>query len=165
MSKNLSFFFNYADGEFDGESFNGPSLMATLDVLSAERAASTDTWEGYSAWSVAIHVAYYKFYFVRAIRGTEKAGTFPYPKDEHGFGDPVEVSETAWAEMRAYLRKIHREAMSALKDLGPDRFVEIMPRWDMPYGKAVAWLLNHDTYHAAQIRNMGVPGLKEMRFG
>ena len=163
MSKNISFFFDHSDGEFDGESFNGPSLMATLDCLTAQSAASKDTWEGYSAWSVAIHVAYYKFYFVRSIRGQEIAGDFPYPKDKHGFGDPVEVTAEAWAELRAYLRKLHRTAMDSLVELGPDRFAEIMPRWDMPYGKAVAWLLGHDTYHTAQIRSMGVPGLKEKR--
>lgn len=163
MSKNISFFFDYADGEFDGESFNGPSLMATLDCLTAQAAASKDTWEGYSAWNVAIHVAYYKYYFVRAIRGQDAAGDFPYPKDKHGFGDPPEATAEAWAETRVYLRRIHRELMEALIELGPERFSETMPRWDMPYGKAVAWLLNHDAYHAAQIRNMGVPGLREKR--
>ena len=77
MSKNISFFFDYADGEFDGESFNGPSLMATLDCLTAQTAASTEPREGYSPWSVAIHVAYHKYYFVREHRAAAQAGATP----------------------------------------------------------------------------------------
>ncbi len=164
MEKVLSYFLDYAEAEFDGESFNGPSLMATLDGLSARAAANVETWEGYSAWSVAVHVAYYKFYFVRAILGPEKAGPFPYPKDEHGFGDPTVVSEEDWAALRGYLRRIHSDALDALRAIGAaGRLGDSMPRWDMPYGKAIAWLVGHDTYHAAQIRSMGVPGLQKKR--
>jgi len=63
-----------ADDEFDGECFNGPSFMKTLEKLDPEAAAGTDT-----------------------------------------------------------------------------------------YARALAWLASHDTFHAAQIRSMGVTGLKEKR--
>jgi hypothetical protein len=161
MDSTNAYFFDYADAEFDGESFNGDSLMKTLERLSPELAADTGTWEGYSAWSVAIHLAWFKYFIARSLLGETGVGAFPFEHGEHGFGKPAEVTAKAWTETRRYLAKIHRIASDAMRGASPEKLASTMPEWEMPYGQAIAWLLGHDTCHLAQIRNMGVPGLKD----
>jgi hypothetical protein len=51
--------------------------------------------------------------------------------------------------------------MSTLRAAPDSIFDEPMPKWGTTIGRVVIWLLSHDTYHGAQLRNMGVPGLKE----
>ena len=62
-------------------SFNGPALVETLRSLSPAEAASTDTYEGYSAWTVALHVLYYKQMIAREIGGTVGQGDRGYRGD------------------------------------------------------------------------------------
>jgi hypothetical protein len=152
-----------ANDEFAGHSFNGLSLMKTLDSLDAAQAAWTATWEGYSAWEVALHVAYYKFYIARALAGEGRTGPYPFEKGSYGFWMPAERSEAAWAEARAYLVTSHGLAMEAIGAASGEKLAETMPKWEMPFRKAAVWLCSHDSYHTAQIRSMGVPGLKEAR--
>ncbi|HET7838643.1 MAG TPA: hypothetical protein VFL04_02700, partial [Rectinemataceae bacterium] len=56
---------------------------------------------------------------------------------------------------------IHARLMSLVRAAPDAKFEEPTPRWEVPIGKAVAWVFGHDSYHASQLRNMGVPGLKE----
>jgi hypothetical protein len=161
MNDTSLYLFDYADAEFDGDSFNGDSLLKTLAGLTPEVAADTRTWEGYSAWSVALHLAWYKYFIGRSLAGEAAVGAYPYEHDKHGFGKPAEVSAAAWVAVREYLVKIHRITATAIRSASPEKLAETMPEWETPYGKAIAWYLGHDTCHIAQIRNMGVPGLKE----
>lgn len=57
MTDFLTYALDYIDAEFQGKPWNGLSLKVTLDKLSAAEAASGQTWEGYSAWSIALHCA------------------------------------------------------------------------------------------------------------
>jgi len=166
MSDTTKYFYDYAEAEFNGRSFNGESLMGTLGKLGSEAAASRATHEGYSAWSVAIHVAWCKYFLATSLLGAGGAaalGDFPWAHGEDGFGEPVEVSERAWKEALAYLGKVHAAAAAAIRAAGPEDLARTMPVWGIPFGQAIAWYLGHDGYHAAQIRNMGVPGLREVR--
>lgn len=161
MDRSLALLLDLADAEFDGESFNGPSFMKTLESLTPEQAASGGTYEGYSAWEVAHHVAYYKYYIARALGAADDIEPYPLPKGKSGFAPPLEATEAAYKELLGYLRRAHRCATEAIRGADPAKLVETMPKWDIPFAKAAAWLCTHDTYHAAQIRSMGVPGLKE----
>ncbi len=153
-----------ADAEFFGESYNGKSLMATLAKISASDSASNSTYEGYSAWSVVLHLAWCKW----LVRGAfldegAKAEPYPYPVGKGGFAEPIDKGEEAWKACIAYFESLHRETMKAIRLHAADRYDETMEAWGIPKGKAAVWLCSHDTYHTAQIRNMGVPGFKAKR--
>lgn len=163
MSTYQSILLGYADAQFDGESYDGPSFMKTLDGLSWEAAASTQTYEGYSAWEVALHVLYYKYYFIRALGAEGSIEPYPYP--EGHFISPPEVGEEAWRLLRARLRGAHAVVMEAIRAFPESRLDELIPKWGEPYGKGIAWLCGHDAYHSAQLRSMGVPGLKAPKEG
>jgi len=151
-----------ADSEFDGESYNGASLMATLGKIDAAAAASDSTFEGYSAWSVVLHVAWCKWVVARALLGEAAAavlGPYPWPEGKGGFLEPADPSPAAWAEVLAYLPRLHAMTMKAMREADAAILSREVPEWKIPLGKAAAWLCSHDTYHTAQIRSMGVPGI------
>jgi hypothetical protein len=165
MVRSFDLLADLADAEFDGESYNGKSLIATLSALDAERAVANTTFEGYSAWAVASHLAYCKWVVAKSLlgKGSEELGAYPYTQENGGFGDPPEASVEAWALFIAYLRRLHAVAMRAIRERGDELFDRELPEWKIPIGKAAVWLCGHDGYHTAQIRSMGVPGLKRDR--
>jgi len=150
-----------ADKEFEGESFNGPPLMATLDSLSAEEARSEATYEGYSAWEIAVHCAFYKHTIAEALGETVEK--FPY--EEKNFSPlpapaGAAADDAAWKSARALLRRSHHAVMKAIRAASPEKLDETWPEWDVPFWEAVAWLCTHDVFHNAQIRSMGLPSLR-----
>jgi uncharacterized damage-inducible protein DinB len=162
MDTRLQLLVSLADDEFDGECFNGLSFMKTLEKLGPEAAARTDTYEGYSAWGVALHVAYYKYFIAKSL-GVAGMVSYPFDEGTYGFGAPSAVSAEAWKAVRDYLRTAHKKVWDAARKLSPARLDETMPELKIPYARALAWLATHDTFHVAQIRSMGVAGFKEKR--
>ncbi len=159
MDTKLYALLELADIEFDGESFNGPSLMATLDGLTAAEAASEATFEGYSAWEIAIHCAYYKYL---VAEGLDKAdGITPYPYRESSFPPlPVPADEDAWRATRAYLRKAHHGVMKAIRSCTDAELEAVFPKWEISFHKTITWLCSHDIMHNGQIRSMGLASLR-----
>jgi hypothetical protein len=160
MEKTLLALLNLADAEFDGRSLNGPSMMKTLEGLTAAQAASTATWEGYSVWEVVLHNIYHKYFVARSLGAAQALEPYPYPQANFAPA-PAGPTDAAWKETLAYLRRSHAVCMAAVRALPEDRLDTQMPEWKLAYRDVVAWLCTHDTYHTAQIRSMGVPVLKD----
>jgi len=157
---------DYADAEFDGESCNGASLMGTLRALDAAQAAAESTFEGYSAWSVALHVAYCKWAVAKGMLDdadraalAAELGPYPHPIGAGGFAAPLDSSAEAWEACLAYLARVHGVAMRVVREADDAEVEREFALWKMPMGKAIVWLCGHDSYHTAQIRSMGLPGL------
>jgi uncharacterized damage-inducible protein DinB len=159
MERSLDALLEVANAEFSGNSLNGHSFMETLESLSPGMAAYDFTYEGYSAWEVAHHVAYFKHRVTKALDPSLEP--YPLPKGPSGFAAPLAVSDEAWRAVLDYLKDIHARALEAIRKAPASKFDEPMPKWEVSIGEAVAWLCTHDLYHTAQLRNMGVPGLKE----
>lgn len=150
--------FSMIDAEFDGKSWNGPSFMATLEKLSWQEASDKKTWEGYSAWEIALHCAKCKVTIARDLGKTISGWTYP---DEGWFPAPKTASAEAWQSDKALLADIHRTCMEALRGMTDADLEKPMPSWKAPWKDVIAWLLTHDAFHGAQIRSMGLPSLRE----
>ena len=139
-------------------SMNGPSLVETLRSLSPEEAASTDTYEGYSACGVALHVLYLKHLVSR-----ELGATLPeYEYEETDFPKlPGELTQAAWDKVIGEIEAAHRGFVDALSASPAESLDGTFEAWKTSKGKAAAWLVAHDTAHNGQIRNMGLPSLKK----
>ncbi len=153
-------FFDIIDREFNGESWNGLSLMGTFGKLSAAEAASTDTWEGYSAWSIGIHCAKCKYMVAKDLGAP--VPEWPFSKEDW-FPVPPVVSEDAWAKDKLLFAALHDTCMTALRSLTESDLETVMPSWKAKYGEVVAYLCTSDTFHGAQIRSMGLPGLQDKK--
>ena len=69
----------------------------------------------------------------------------------------------AWDAAREYLGQIHRKTMEAIRTADSSVLAGELAAWRMPVAQAVAWSCGHDTYHTAQIRNMGLPAFRGQR--
>lgn len=173
--KNLSeLVFEYADEEFHGRSFHGHSLIETLRQLDEISASDTNTYEGYCAWEILNHVCYCKILVVRGLNALYgnpddsgyMDGIEPIPFEFKDFAPiPESRPSGSWNKVIDYFERVHKNCMNAIKDVKPEMLAMTMPDWKFSYGKIIAWLFTHDTYHNAQIRNMGIPGLKEKKIG
>jgi hypothetical protein len=153
----IAFIADVFDAEFDGKPWNGPSLMATLEKLGRERAASTGTFEGYSAWEIAIHCAKYKDIVARELGANVPEWPFS-PKGN--FPPPEGTDERAWQRDLRYFREAHTACSLAIRAMGAATFESEFSVWKCPWKDALAWLITHDCYHAAQIRSMGLSEFK-----
>ena len=161
MTNNLKLLSDMADREFRGHTFNGQSLMETLRPLTAAEAADRNTVEGYSAWDNLIHCVFFKYVAVRHLGAS--APCDPYPWKEGSFPPIPDVSETAWTKALDYAELVHDTFLAALKGLDEARLGEPFPAWDCTLGEALIWIPPHDTYHVAQVRNMGLARFKKPR--
>jgi len=147
--------------EFRGHTFNGYSLMETLRAMSAKTAASTETYEGFSAWDNLVHVVFFKFNLTRVLGFADPL--LPYPWAEGSFPPISDTSEAAWQRALDYAELVHDTYIGALGSIGPERFSERIEEWDCTVREAIVWMPAHDTYHVAQVRNMGLPELRGLR--
>lgn len=148
-----------ADREFRGHTFNGYSLMETVNSLSADEASSTDSYEGYSAWSILAHCVYYKFYLLRFLGSA--GAVEPYRWSEDSFPVIADRSEQAWKDARAYANEVHVAFLAMLQELEPSQLELRIPAWDCMVKEAILWLAAHDSIHNGQIRNMGIKSLRK----
>ena len=146
-----------ADREFDGRSYNGPSFMVTLRAASIDQVTSTETLEGYSIYGVALHVLYCKYQMMLAL-GVDPE---PFPFEEVDFPPvPADADVASWERLLELLSDYHARINTAAAALGPDELDVVFPLWRTTRRDLLLWYVTHDTYHTAQIRNMGVPGLE-----
>ena len=139
-------------------SMNGPSLIETLRSLSPSEASSKDTYEGFSACSVALHVLYLKHMVSKALGATVP----PYEYDETDFPEiSGELTQQAWDKVIGEIETVHNALADELSRATSESLEKTFAAWKMPIGGAVAWLVAHDTAHNAQIRNMGLPSLRK----
>jgi len=161
MTNDLTLLYDMADREFRGHTFNGQSLMETLRPLTAAEAADRGTVEGYSAWDNLIHCVYFKYVLVRHLGAS--APCDPYPWQEGSFPPIPDVSPAAWTKALGYAELVHDTFLGALRSLDPARLSEPFPAWECTLGEALIWIPPHDTYHVAQVRNMGLATFKKPR--
>jgi hypothetical protein len=161
MSNDLRLLLDMTEREFRGHTFNGQSLMETLKPLTAAEAADRNTVEGYSAWDNLIHCVYFKYVVVRHLGAS--APCDPYPWKPGSFPPIPEVSDQAWSRALAYAELVHKTYMEAAGALDESRLSEPFPEWECTLGEALIWIPPHDTYHVAQVRNMGLAKFKKPR--
>ena len=148
MQNNLNWILAITKSEYNGNSFNGPNLIKTLKSLSFNQVISTDTFENYSVWSIVLHL------MLAEMLGAQDLASFPYNGDN--FPElPELITEQTWDNILVELDSIHNAYIKTLKEFDSTKLDEKM-EWGCSFGEAVAWMATHDTYHNAQIRNMGL---------
>lgn len=146
-------------GDDQGRSINGLSLLPLLKSFSIEQATYEGTFEGYTVWEIALHLAYCKYYFAKHA-GNENI-EYPFDIGLDGFSKPKDSSLHAWIGLIEYLSEIHNTAMNVMRSMENNSKNEKLGEWSLSKEDGAIWLCSHDTYHISQINNMGVPGLKK----
>ena len=162
MDTGTKYLVELANQECITGSLNGPALLETLRAITASEAAATDTYEGYSAWSIALHTLYFKHQV-----GLELGATIPkYEHEETDFPPtPSHATDEEWAKVADEIEACHKGFVEALEKATPETLDRRYEAWKMPLGRAITWIISHDIAHNAQIRNMGLPSLREEKHG
>jgi uncharacterized damage-inducible protein DinB len=155
MDKAIELLTQLTEAEFDEQSFNGLPLMETLRKLTLDQVTTKDTYEGYTVWGIVLHLIYWKYFLGKQLGGTGGFDSFPYEEKDWP-PLPEELSKSSWEKTLQELESAHRSYIEALKRFPSDRLEEEIKEWRCSCGKACAWMSTHDTYHTAQIRNMGL---------
>lgn len=141
--------------EYTAGSFNGPAFIQTVRKLTVEQAADADTHDGYTSWAIVLHDAYFKWKVLEFFH----PGRHEWPYERKSFPAIPEATDENWQATISFSDEIHGAYLALLDKLTSEDVEREIPEWECSVGQALAWIATHDSYHAAQIRNMGVKGL------
>jgi hypothetical protein len=129
----------------------GPTPVGALRGVSAEEAWWRPAPRRKSIWSLALHIAYWKYAVRRLLEGSERGG-FPRAPSNWPLSPPG-PDPSRWAEDVALLKAEHARLVEAAAAVPPARLGRRPPssrRWT--YGDLVVGIALHDAYHTGQIQ-------------
>ena len=132
-----------------GPAWHGPSLLETLEGVSAERAARRPGSGAHSIWELTLHIQAWDLYAWRRL-----AGQLWEPEDEENFPAVSEVSEVAWERAKSGLVRVHDELVRAVEKFPDERLGEKVPGRDPDHHTFYYMLhgaVQHVLYHTGQI--------------
>lgn len=145
-------------GEFPGISF-GVTLLGTLEAIPVDEYFSCATFEGYTAAEIVGHLAYAKWFLLEQLE-PGAGGDYPFPVGLEGFVRGWESGVGTKSAQIDYIASVHGAAMERVRALRSNDYPRRIAQWKMSAFEACLWFCQHDIYHLAQIRNMGLPSLK-----
>lgn len=135
-----------ADLAFAGDPWHGPSLTATLEGVTAAKAARKPIPAAHSIWELTLHCAYWKEAVIRQIAGETVATT-----DEENFPTVKDDSETAWGAAQQRLSEAHQHLLGAIARMRVEELEKEGESGGSRNFVRVHGIIHHDLYHAGQI--------------
>ena len=148
---------DYMDSVFYGPGWHGPELYTTLQALSLEQALQKAGPEGYCAWQLLLHCAYWKHVILQRLGVT--TGAFERTPDDFP-ALPDRPDGDAWERDLQLLVEKHEAIKAEVRRLANSELSEMSLDEQFSKESLVLSIAAHDVYHTAHIRNMGVDGLK-----
>ena len=135
---------------FDGEAWHGPSVLASLDGITAQQAAAHPIPGAHSIWELTLHIGAWERACLRRLKGD------PAQLSDAEDWQPInDTSDAAWEQTKQQLIDNHRELMEAIASVDESRLNEsIYKDPNIPFASVYVTLhgvVQHDLYHAGQI--------------
>jgi uncharacterized damage-inducible protein DinB len=138
---------------FYADAWCGPSLLETLEGVSATQAASRPLARAHSIWEIVLHVSGWKRVVHRRLEG--EAVRLP---EEGDWPQVVDASEQSWQQTLAKLRARHEALLAAVRGLDEARLDDVLiTESSRETGGGVSCYVTlhgaaqHDLYHGGQI--------------
>ena len=132
---------------FERDAWHGPSVLETLQGVTAEQSHAHPIAGAHSIWEVVLHLSYTYRVVLRRIRGD---GTPIRAEEDWPVVPPA--TEADWQEAVGALRRVNAELRDAVRAFPAGRLDEpLVP--DPPYTAYTQFIgiTQHDLYHAGQI--------------
>jgi hypothetical protein len=132
---------------FEGKPYYGPSVLDTLEDVTAEVAIRRPQWSAHSIWALVAHLTAELNYARAVIEGAagswiEGKTTWPVITD---------TSEVAWQKAIKEIKKANRALVRVVKQLD-DTILDRKPmRVRGPFYLMLHGTIQHNIYHAGQI--------------
>lgn len=147
------------DQSFEGKSFNGESVMSTLDGLSVEQALFIPKGQKRCAWEIGLHLAYWKHFLAALLEDSEEDSPYIYEKADWPVL-PENPDQTAWDKAREVMRRVQIFYKGAVANMDQTLLDQPIKDWKMTWEEVLISMPSHDVYHTAQMRNMGIPDME-----
>lgn len=135
---------------FEGDAWHGPSVMATLNGVTAAQAAAHPIPGAHSIWELTLHIAAWEDACRRRLEGDPAQLS-----DDENWRPIADTSEAAWERAKQELIDTHRRLLNAIAAIDDSRLDQpIMTSSEIPFSSAYVTLhggVQHDLYHAGQI--------------
>jgi uncharacterized damage-inducible protein DinB len=132
---------------FEGAAWHGPSVLESLEEVSAEAACQQPIAGAHSIWELVLHLSAGYRLVLRRLDGDGRQLTAE--EDWPSVGEPTPA---AWHEAIRALRELNRELRRAVLDFDPERLDQPLVA-EPPYTAYTQFIgiTQHDLYHAGQI--------------
>lgn len=132
---------------FEGPAWHGPSVLESLDGVTAKAAAAKPLVRTHSIWEITLHIAAWETVALRGLQGGSTNLT-----DEEDWPQVIDASEEAWKRALRSLQngnaKLQQEILQ-FPDSKLDQIVDNEQR--QTYYVLLHGVIQHDLYHAGQI--------------
>lgn len=131
---------------FEGEAWHGPSVLESLEGVTAAQAARRPLEGAHSIWEIALHIAVWEDVVRRRALGEKYQ-----PTDEQDWPAIPDTSAAAWQETLTRLKAGHRALRKVVAAFDPKRLDQpLVPGGSTGYVQFHG-AVQHDIYHAGQI--------------
>jgi uncharacterized damage-inducible protein DinB len=131
---------------FEGEAWHGPSVMETLQGITAQQAAARPFSAAHSIWEIALHILAWERACLRRL-----AGDRAELSDAEDWPAVTNTDEKAWEQTKLYLLQANGELRSAILLLDDSRLdAAIMDGMSTIY-VTLQGVVQHSLYHTGQI--------------
>jgi hypothetical protein len=136
---------------FEGVPYYGPSVLGTLENVTAELAILKPLWSAHSIWELVSHLTAELNYAREVINGT--AG--PWIEGETTWPTITDSSEIAWQKAIKELINANRELVHAVKQLDDSMLNQQPVQVRGPYYLMLHGSMQHNIFHSGQISLLG----------
>jgi uncharacterized damage-inducible protein DinB len=137
------------DRAFSADAWHGPSLMSTLEGLSAEDASKHVIRGAHSIWELVHHLGSWNAIVLNRLRGEDAELTA-----ERDWPPVWEVSETAWQRAVENLSDSHARLRNFVKSIEDDQLDRTAAKTNGASTSRYVILhgvIQHNLYHAGQV--------------
>ena len=131
---------------FEGGAWHGPSVLETLDGITARQAAAHPIPGVHSIWELVAHIAAWENACRRRL-----AGDRAELSTDEDWPSITDTSEAAWALTKSELIEGHRKLRESIAFLAEARLDEPILQDMRSVYVTLHGVIQHDLYHAGQI--------------
>lgn len=130
---------------FEGKPYYGPSVIGTLEGVTAEIAIQRPRWSAHSIWNIVTHLTAELIYAREVVEGTAT------PYEGKTWHDITDASEAAWEKAVQELKQANRALVRTVMKLN-DTILDKKPiHVRGPFYIMLHGTMQHSIYHAGQI--------------
>lgn len=134
------------DDLYDGNPWIDVTLVGTLAVIDAQKAAFKPEANRNSIWEIVNHLIAWRKNVLRRVQGEILVS----PEDNY-FRSVEDQSDGAWEQTKAELAKTQSAWQEFLGNLSADALEKVYPPNGHSYAEHLHGILQHDAYHLGQI--------------